>query len=302
MRAPIQRITKSGWNMFLRDRSSSGAALVIMTVAISVATFLFMVNGFTSFLVVTLEESVDISAYLRDSAPEEQGTNLQEELLTFPEVKEVQYVSKEKALEQFKEIHKNDELIVNSLAAVGTNPLLASLNIKAENAEQYSIIARFLERDALAGLVSEVDYHDRAPVIARLGSLVKGIQVGMIAVMAGLMVITVLVAFNTIRLTIYQSRNEVEVMKLVGAENWYVRGPFIVQGIIVGIVGSGISMLLLVPLTYAVSASVESLLPGFNPFSYFADNIGIIVLIQLAVGIGLGVLSSMIAIRKYLKV
>ncbi|MDP6704508.1 MAG: ABC transporter permease, partial [archaeon] len=272
MRVPIQRITRSGWEMFIRDRSSSGAALVIMTVVISVATFLFVANGFTSFLVATLEESVDISAYLKDSAPEERVTNLQEELLTFPEVREVQYISKEDALEKFEDTHKNDDLIVNSLAAVGTNPLLASLNIKAESAEQYSIIARFLERDALSALVSEVDYHDRAPVIARLGSLVKGIQFGMIAVMTGLMLTTILVAFNTIRLTIYQSRNEVEVMKLVGAENWYVRGPFIVQGIIVGIAGSVISMLLFVPLTYVVSVPVESLLPGFNPFNYFVSN------------------------------
>ena len=302
MRVPLQRITKSGWEKFVRDRSSSAASLIIMTVVISTATAMFLAQGFTSHLLVTLEESVDISAYLKATAPEEEITNLQEELLTFPEVKEVEYVSKDDALEKFQELHKNDKLILDSLAAVGANPLLAALNIRAEDPEQYSIIAQFLERDALSPLIKEVDYHDRAPVISKLGSLIGGIRWAVLVLMAALAFITVLIAFNTIRLTIYQTRSEIEVMKLVGAENWYVRGPFIIQGIIVGVLASFVTMLLFLPLTFFAADPIEALLPGFNLFSYFLSNFIPILLIQLTVGVGLGVASSMVAIKKYLKV
>ena len=298
----FQRGLKSGWEKFVRDKSSSSAALFVMVIVMSIVTMLFFLQGAASFMVVSLEESVDISTYLENDATGEDVAELKEELEAMPEVKEVTYVSKEKALERFVELHKQDEVILESLEIVGQNPLLASLNIKAFSASQYVAISEFLENTSLSFIINDVDYFDRAPVINRLSTLIAGIQtaVFLITLFAGF--IAVLVAFNTIRLTIYGSREEIEVMRLVGASNWFIRGPFIIQGMIVGVLATLITTLLFFPLTLFVGIKLQSFAPGFELFSYFANNLLVIVFLQLAVGVGLGVISSLLALRRYLRV
>jgi len=298
----FKRVLKSGWEKFVRDKSSSGAALFVMVIVMSVATMLFFLQGMASFMIVGLEESVDISTYLNNTATQEEVTQLKEDLEFLPEVREVEYVSKEKALESFVETHKQDEVILESLEIVGQNPLLASLSIKAFSANQYPAISEFLQNTPLAFIISDVDYFDRAPVIERLSALTAGIQsaVFLVTLFAGF--IAMLVAFNTIRLTIYSSRDEIEIMRLVGASNWFIRGPFIIQGMIVGVLATLLTTLLFFPLTLFLGIKLQSFAPGFELFSYFADNLLLILFLQLLTGIGLGVISSLIAIRKYLKV
>lgn len=298
----FQRILRSGWEKFVRDKSSSSAALFVMVIVMSVATMLFFLQGASSFMIASLEESVDISTYLKNTATQEEITLLKEELESLPEVREVTYVSREEALESFVELHKEDEVILESLEIVGQNPLLASLSIKAFSASQYIAISEFLQNKSLASIISDVDYFDRAPVINRLTTLTSGIQsaVFLVTLFAGL--IAILVVFNTIRLTIYSSRDEIEIMRLVGASNWFIRGPFIIQGIIVGVLATLITTLIFFPLTLFVGIKLQTFAPGFELFAYFANNLLLIVFLQLLTGIGLGVISSLLALRRYLKV
>ena len=302
MSIAFQRVIRSGWEKFVRDKSSSSAALFVMVIVMSVATTLFFLQGAASFMIASLEESVDISTYLKNTATLEEVALLKEELESLPEVKEVTYVSREEALKSFVELHKQDEVILESLEIVGQNPLLASLNIKAFSARQYIAISEFLENKPLASIISDVDYFDRAPVINRLSTLTAGIQsaVFLVTLFAGL--VAILVVFNTIRLTIYGSRDEIEIMRLVGASNWFIRSPFIIQGVIVGVLATLITTLLFFPLTLFVGIKLQTFAPGFNLFSYFADNLLLIVFLQLLTGIGLGVISSLLALRRYLKV
>ncbi|MDZ4232154.1 MAG: permease-like cell division protein FtsX, partial [Candidatus Pacearchaeota archaeon] len=217
MMTSFQRVLRLGIEKFMRDKSSSSAALFVMVVVLTVVTTLFLAQGTAAFLVSTLEESVDVSAYLKDGAAEETVSQLRSELESLPEVREVAYVSKEEALREFVELHKQDEVILESLEIVGQNPLLASLSIKAFSAAQYPAIAEFLENTASASIISDVDYFDRAPVINRLSTLTRGIQSAALLATLFAGFIAVLVAFNTIRLTIYNSRDEIEIMRLVGA-------------------------------------------------------------------------------------
>jgi len=302
MMTSFQRVFRSGWEKFVRDKSSSGAALFVMVIVMSVATMLFFLQGMASFMIAGLEESVDISTYLKNTATQEEVTQLKEELESIPEVKEVKYVSKEQALESFVDLHKQDEVILESLEIVGQNPLLASLSIKAFAVGQYPAISEFLQNTPLASIVSDVDYFDRAPVIGRLSTLTSGIQSAVFLVILFAAFIAILVAFNTIRLTIYSSRDEIEIMRLVGASNWFIRGPFIIQGMIVGVLATLLTTLLFFPLTLFVGIKLQTFAPGFELFAYFANNLLLIVFLQLLAGIGLGVVSSLIAIRKYLKV
>ena len=298
----FRRVIRSGWVKFVRDKSSSSAALFVMVIVMSVATTLFFLQGAASFMIASLEESVDISTYLKNTATLEEVALLKEELESLPEVKEVTYVSREEALKSFVELHKQDEVILESLEIVGQNPLLASLNIKAFSSSQYIAISEFLENKPLASIISDVDYFDRAPVINRLSTLTAGIQsaVFLVTLFAGL--VAILVVFNTIRLTIYGSRDEIEIMRLVGASNWFIRSPLSIQGVIVGVLATLITTLLFFPLTLFVGIKLQTFAPGFNLFSYFADNLLLIVSLQLLTGIGLGVISSLLALRRYLKV
>jgi len=298
----FQRVLRSGWEKFVRDKSSSSAALFVMVVVMSVATMLFFLQGAASFMIAGLEESVDISAYLKNTATQEEVAQLKEELESMLQVKEVRYISKEQALESFVETHKQDEVILESLEIVGQNPLLASLSIKAFAVSQYPAISEFLQNTPSASIVSDVDYFDRAPVIRRLSTLTAGIQSAVFLVTLFSAFIAMLVVFNTIRLTIYSSRDEIEIMRLVGASNWFIRGPFIIQGMIVGVLATLITTLLFFPLTLFVGIKLQTFAPGFDLFSYFTNNLFLILLLQLLAGIGLGVVSSLIAIRKYLKV
>ena len=302
MMISFKRVLRSGWEKFSRDKSSSGAALFVMIIVMSIATMLFFLQGMATFMIAGLQESVDISTYLKNTATQEEVAQLKEELESMPEVREVKYISKEQALESFVETHKQDEVILESLEIVGQNPLLASLSIKAFSVSQYPAISKFLEDTPLASIISDVDYFDRAPVIGKLSTLTAGIQnaVLLVTLFAGL--IAVLVAFNTIRLTIYNSRDEIEIMRLVGASSWFIRGPFIIQGMIVGVLATLITTLLFFPLTLFVGIKLQTFAPGFDLFAYFADNLFLILFLQLAAGIGLGVVSSLIAIRKYLTV
>lgn len=285
----------------MRDRGSSVATVFVMVIAISLVTFLMLFQGTAAFVITSLESRVDISTYFLDTVFEEEILQVRDELVKLDDVRDVQYISKDKALEKFLEEHKGDEVILASLEAVGSNPLLSSLNIRTWDSSSYLKVTDFLE-ESFGGLISKVDFEEREPVIQRLDGLTSGIQTFGILFTIILGIVAVLVAFNTIRLAIYSTREEIEVMRLVGASNWFIRGPFVVQGVIVGIVAAIISLLLFIPATLFLSGPLENLISGFNIFSYFLSNIFVIFLAQLLVGVILGMISSAIAVKRYLKV
>ena len=140
----FKRIIKLGWEKFVRDKSSSGASLLVAMALIITLTFLFFLGGISRFLVQSIQNSVDVSAYFKDDAQEQDILKIQTELLSMPEVKSADYASKDDALKQFTNIHKNDQQLLDSLQTLGTNPFLASLHIRVKDPGQYKKIAEFL--------------------------------------------------------------------------------------------------------------------------------------------------------------
>jgi cell division transport system permease protein len=301
MSLSFKRIVRSGWEKFLRDRSSTGAALVVMTIALFVISSLYIIYNMSSFIVEELQDSVDIAAYFVESATEEDISTVRQELLQREDVKEIEYVSKEQAFERFVEQHQQDQVLLDPLEAVGQNPFLPSLNIKAQDPSDFGAIAEFLGTSSFASLIENVDFYNRTPVIEQVMRVTGAIQAGAVAVIVFLSFISVLVAFNTIRLTIYNSRKEVEIMRLVGASNIFIRGPFLVQGVLVGVASSMITLILLLSVSVVMGNRVEAF-TGFNLSAFVLSQFFVLLLLQLAVGITLGLASSTIAIRRYLKV
>ena len=225
-----------------------------------------------------------------------------ESIAELPEVKEITYISREKALEKFTETHKDNPVLMESLAEVGTNPFLASLGIRAAQANQYEAVVNYLENSNLNYLFEKIDYYQRKPVIDRIYGLSSsfnriGLILSLILIMAA-----VLVAFNTVRLSIYNSREEIKIQKLVGASNWFVRGPFLVQGAICGFFAALVSLLIFTLLTLGFNSQAAVLFPDLKLFSFFMSNFWLVFFIQLLTGILLGIVSGLVAVRRYLRV
>jgi len=297
-----KRILKSGWLNFRRQTNLSFAACLILVITFSLITFLFLSHKVLNFALTEIKARADISVYFREDCPEKEISELKEKLTEFVEVEEVEYVSREEALESFIERHKEEKTLMDSLAELGFNPFLASLNIRASEANSYEKLANFLEGDDFSSFIEKVDFYKRKPVIERVFRITSFVDTAGIIISLVLVFLSVLLTFNTIRLTIANQKEEISIMRLVGASNWFVRGPFLIQGLICGILSFAISFLLVGLSFYFLSNEVGAFFPGVEIFSFFKNNLRNIVLIQFACGLGLGIIPGLVAIRKYLEV
>jgi cell division transport system permease protein len=302
MMTSIKRIIRAGWKDFSRNIGLSVASVFIMMMVIFVVTVLFLLSPVSSNLISSVEKKVDVSVYFKEDVTEDEIMQVSAEINNISEVKEIEYVSKDQALETFIEKHKNDPVIIESLAELGFNPFLDALNIKAWEASQYEGVADFLETGSFKDLIDNVDYYQRKPVIDKVFAITAGInKIGLFfAILFG--IIAVLIAFNTVRIAIHNSNEEISTMRLVGASNSFVRGPFIVQGAIVGIIAAVITLIITFALCYGFDSRINSLASEISLYNIFLNNFFLLFLIQLATGVGLGIISSYIAIRKYLKI
>ena len=301
-RTNIKRVFKNAWLSFRRNGLLSTAAIVMMTLTLFVIGGLLLLSVVANAVLSDLENKIDISVYFLPGAPENQVLKIKNEIVVQDNVKNVEYVSQGEALAIFKERHKDDAVISASLEELGDeNPLGAVLNIKAQNPNQLASVAQFLQAKKY-DVVDKINYFENQSVIERLSAVVSGVKSIGLAIVLVLAFVAVLVAFNTVRLAIYTSREEINIMKLVGASNWFVRSPFLVTGLMHGGFSAFFTSLLFLPIIWGISPKVSFLLPSINLFDYFTSNFFEFFLIILAIGVTLGVGSSALAVRKYLKV
>ena len=303
----IKRVIKAGVVNFYRNGFVSLASVLIMTVTLFVIGSVIFLSATLTSSLEEIKSKVDVNVYFLTSTTEEGVLALATALRTLPEVKEVEYISRAEALLNFKKRHENDELTLQALKELPDNPLGAVLNIRAKEPSQYEGIANFLKSDtALSSgtqsIIDEVNYYDNKTAIDKLSRLLVSAQKLGFAVALLLVVISVSIAFNTIRLAIYISREEIGVMRLVGASNKYIRGPFVVSGILYGITASLITLALFYPITYYLGDSTEDFFSGLNLFRYYLSHFGAFFLIIAVSGIVLGAISSFLAVRRYLNV
>lgn len=298
----LWRIVKTGFQNFIRNSWLSAATISIIVLTLFVVTALLLLNVVTQSVVTNLENKVDISAYFNAESPENEILAIRQELIKLPEVKSAEYISKSEALRQFKEKHKDNSVLMQSLGELDDNPLQASLNIKAQEAAQYQAIVGFLQQAKYSSLVNKVNYRQNKEVIERVSALAKNIGAAGLAASLALALMAVFVTFNTVRLTMYNYKDEISVMRLVGGSSWYIRGPFVVEGMIYGALGAILALILMYPLLYFASPKITSFLPEVDLLYFFKINFLQILALLLAVGVALGSASSLIAIRRYLRI
>lgn len=296
----LTRIIKFGWQGFLRNGLLNVSTVSIMILAALVFEGLILFNVVGQRAVASLQEKIDISVYFKSNVSEDAILNVKKSLEGLSEVKEVTYVSRDQALEDFKTKHASEETITQTLEELGQNPLLASLNIKAKDPHQYGTIANYLGGQDLKDDVEKVTYAQNQTVIDRLVSLIDTMKKGGILLTIFLALLAVVVTFTTIRLAIFSSSDQIGIMRLVGASNAFIRGPYIVEGVLYGTIAALISFLLFIPLISFVSPYVVGFLQEIDLQTYFDAEFVVLFFYQLIFCIGLGILSSTIAIRRYL--
>ncbi|MDD5547646.1 MAG: permease-like cell division protein FtsX [Candidatus Pacebacteria bacterium] len=302
MATTLYRIIKYGLQGFWRNGWISFGATAVMVLVLFIFAGLIVFGVFSEQAINSLADKIDISVYFKTTAPEDEILKMKRSLENLAEVKSADYVSREQALEIFKERHKDDPTITEAVAILEGNPLSASLNIKAKNPKDYPIIATYLNTQSLNGLVEQVTYNQNQLVIKRLTAMVDTAERGGVALIVILSIVAILVVLNTIMLSIHSTHEEISIMRLVGASNIFIRGPYIVQGILYGFAAAVLSLILIAPLLSVASPYVKILIPEVEITSYFYSNLFVLFGYQLIFGIGLGAISSYIAVRRYLRV
>jgi len=303
----IKRVFRSGLTSFWRNGFVSLSSLVVMFITLFMICSLIFMSAILKFSLQEIKNKVDINVYFTSTASEVDILSLKKSVESIGEVASVAYLSKEQALANFKERHKDDALTLSALSELSTNPLTASLSIKAKEPSQYESIAKFLGGEDLTApsnnpIIEKVNYYQNKVVIDKLTKIISAANMVGLWVAILFLIISIIITFNTIRLAIFISKDEISVMRLMGASGRYVKGPFVVSGVLYGIVSAALVMTVFFGLTYWLGSLSKNFFVGLDLFDFYLKNFGQIFLIIFGSGIALGAISSYLAVRKYLKI
>lgn len=302
----FERVIKTGMVNFVRNISLSVAATAVMVVTLTIVLFSVIANATFNNTIAQINAKIDISVYLKDSVTDQQREALIAQLKGIENVKDIKYISKNQALEQYRA--DNQENLDLLLAISQTdNPLPATLQIKPRDPGQIDAIKNVLEGKEIKALQSdETSYSgDRKEAIDKITKATaffrKAVAIGVIV----FAVISMLIIFNTIQMAIFNRRDELTIMRLLGASTWYIKGPFIVETMLYGIIAAIVSLslcnALFVVQAQAFDASSLGLLDIKFANEYFADRFWIFLAMQLGGGMTIGAISALIATKRYLK-
>lgn len=302
-----RRILLAGFRGFYRNRTVSLSSIFILTITLSIISSFYLSRAIFNYTLDQIREKVDVRVYFTIDASEDQVKDVQAKLVGLPQVKSVTYTSREEALADFKEKHAGDQLTLQALDELGANPFGASLSIIANDTSQYEAIATALTEGSgllgdAASSVDKINYYQLKDSIDKLNNIIGwtdtvGFWISMIFILMSCMIV-----YNTIRLAIFVYRDEIAVMKLVGASNMFIRGPFVVEALLYALVATILSLAFFYFATIWVAKKTVFFFEGMNIHAYFLEHFFSLAGILLLSGAVLAVVSSLLAVRKYLKV
>lgn len=299
----LWRTFKEGWLNFRRNGWLSFATVSILTLSLFIVSLSSLLGLTTHYVLQNMREKVSVNVSFNPDVPEQRILEIRDELGKYKkEIASVEYMSREDALSSFLTESGNDPIIAQAIEEIGENPLLASLVIKATDPENYEVIVSQIQHSTFQSDISRINYAKNKKIFTRLNHINSTTQrIGLI-LGASFIFIAILITFNTIRITIYSHRQEFEIMRLVGASNIYVRMPFVFEGIFYGIAAALTTAVSLFGVAYFISPITEGAIPQGNFMGLYLTFFFPVFLGLLVLGILLGVISSFIAIRRYLKV
>lgn len=301
----LSRIIKTGAVNFVRNAWLAIAAMAVMIITLSVVLFSIVANATFANTIAQITDKIDVSVYLKDDVKQQDADKLIQQIKDLPNVKEVNYVSKEEALKKYKQQNANNPELLSAVSQA-ENPLPAAIQIKPKDLDRIQEIKDSLSQPDAQKLVADVSYRDeRKEAIDKITHATNLMQRAGVVTVLVFAVISVLIIFNTIQMAIFNRRDELTIMRLLGASTSYIRGPFVVESVIYGILSAILSTLLIhslfVASSNALQASSLGLLDIAYAAEYFNSHLWLLLALQLGIGILIGAVSSVVATRRYLK-
>ncbi len=280
---------------FMRNPAMSIASTLTVTLMLTLLAFFMTTDRGLQAAVTVLEGKVELALYIDDNAKVSDVLALKARIAANPAVARVDYVTKDQALQRLRDIAANRPDF--TLADISANPLPASLEIKMADPREAKRLAQDLRDEVGKGIVYDVV--DNPQVVDQLLTITRVLSVGGIAILAMMLFVALFVIVNTIRIAVHARRDEIEIMKLVGATDWFVRWPFILEGMLVGTLGAVVSLAVLFaaagPVTSVMLDFLDILPISFGP-EYVAELVGGVFAVALLVGAG----GATLSVRTYL--
>lgn len=304
----LSRIIRTGAVNFSRNLSLAAAAMAVMVVTLTIILFSIIASATFNNTLAHITSKINISVYLNDNVTTSQRQNLESNLGHLANVKSVTYVSKNQALAEYKAQNAGNTNLLQAVSEAG-NPLPASLEIKPIDTTKIQGIKNYLDKPEYIKLQDPqagTSYSGaRKAAINKIAHAANTLQeVGIIGVIV-FALISVLIIFNTIRMAIFNRRDEINIMRLLGASPFFIRGPFVVEGLIYGIISAFMSVVIIYALFIGSSSTLQASSLGLLNIGYadqfFKSHIVRLLTLQTATGILIGAASSIIATRRYLK-
>ena len=240
---------------FLRNPAMSIASTLTVTLMLTLFAFFMTTDRGLEAAVAVLEGKVELAVFIDDNAKVSEVLKLKTQIEQNTAVARVDYITKEQALQRLQDIAARRPDF--TIADISTNPLPASLEIKMADAHEAKTLAQDLRAEIGKGVVFDVV--DNPQVVDQLLTITRALSIGGVAILAMMLFVALFVIVNTIRIAVHARRDEIEIMQLVGASDWFVRWPFILEGMIVGALGAVVSLAVL----FAAAGPVTSMLTAF---------------------------------------
>ncbi|HEY5267995.1 MAG TPA: permease-like cell division protein FtsX, partial [Candidatus Saccharimonadales bacterium] len=301
------RILKNGVQNFLRNITLAIAAIAVMTITLTTILILVITNATLNNTINQINSKIDISVYLKDSVTVQQKDTLLTQLKGLSEVKSVKYISKDQALALYEAQNAGNKTIQSATTALGINPIPATINITPISPSQLTGIKQFLNQPSVIALQAANSSYSGALQTA-INKIAKTTKLLREAGLIGIIVFgttSVLIIFNTIRMTIFNRRDEIQTMRLLGASTWFIKGPYVVENVIYGLLSATISLAFVEIMFTTVSNSLQAssfglLNIGYSQY-YFKHYFFYILLVIVSLGIIIGAGSALVATRRYLQ-
>ena len=298
------RLLKYSVQGFFRNFWLSFVCITTIVLAFVLVDVLGGMGIVSNDVVNSIKNKIDVSIYIKNTATEDQIFAIKNEITGLKGVKSITYISKQEALDNFKKRHDNNALLLSSLAELETNPIGGTLVIKATSTNDYSLILEYVSKFQYANLIEDTNYTDNKAIINKINLFNVNISKGILLVSIFFGFISAVTVLNTLRITIYSRRKEIEIMRFLGASWSFIKVPFILEGIFYLVFGWFLSILLY----YGILLFIAPYSSIFFSF-YKADVVNLImsnsintIIVEFIIGLAITTFASILSIRKYAKV
>jgi cell division transport system permease protein len=299
----IYRIIKFSLQDIGRNIWLSVATITILVLALLSVNILMTVRVISSDASSAVQEKIDISLYVKPDVPESEINALREQIQGMEKVKSVIYISKDQALQDFRDKHENNQEVLSALKELGQNPLSPSLVIIPQNISEANLLINEL-RIIDNPIIESRDFSDNTMVLSKIENITSRVNdIGLVIILIFILT-SVLVVYNTVRVAIYTHKQEIEIMRLVGASNAFIYLPHAFTAFIYSLISTVIIIVIFYPFLTLLQPYLEVFFTGYNVniLTYFVDNFAYIFGIQLIAIFFINVVASLLAVRRYAKV